>query len=210
MKQTFALVCALISVVSAQAPLLSGITTLKKCKQVVTDANYIKSHFECVPAADGSTGNCWSTYWKYTMKFDPLMSSQECYISYEDYGNFIFEAFTTSCASPAADFTYKYANYSANHDADNTDYTYNPTTGALLTASCGSTLAAEASLAIGKTFDLTSACDGYVKVTQWTNATASNCIEWVVYGDMYDRATVIAGGILMAAVSIGATLVFTM
>ena len=141
------------------------------------------------------------------MAMDPAVTDgtlDNCFISFQDYGNFYFEAYSDTCASPQADFKYKYSNYSTNKDAFTTDYNKNAY-GKIESNTCGSSSATEETLLAGGVVDFTDKCDAYVSIKKFSNFTSSGCVEWKVYGNMH--ASYIKGALIIAVGSLFTALI---
>ena len=103
---------ALISVCNAVTPIAPNPTTLTRCKAVISDANYSAKRVDCTKTVVA----CFSDYWRYELT---LAAGETCFIGPEDFGQFILDFRTTSCATPVTTATYTSAAYPANKDITN-------------------------------------------------------------------------------------------
>ena len=80
----------------------------RRCKEVVTDANYKAERMNCP-----TNQLCSSNYWQYTMTLDGGQTG--CYIGSDDFGQFRFDLNTTACTSTnqVLTATYSYYKYAA-------------------------------------------------------------------------------------------------
>ena len=80
-------------------------SSYKRCKDVVLATNYSAKRLDCT---EPLTALCYSDWWRYEFKLD---INENCYIGYEDFGNFIFEPKTTTCPLPLGTFNYMSTTY---------------------------------------------------------------------------------------------------
>ena len=200
MKQILILGSLLVSTTMAATQLSPSTANVKRCK-VVIEKQDVKQ-MDCVSTIPFI---CWSTYHEYTMKLNPNTPAGDdnCWLSFQDYGNFYFEGYSKTCPSPHMDASYRSAVYLSGKDAFNSMYTYDDT-GKISSNECGPATATEVLLPVGGTIDMSDKCDAYIFIKKWTNFTSSNCAEWTIYGNMH--ATYMKGAVIA---SVGALLAMT-
>ena len=169
------MLAALLSVCNAVTPITPTPTTLKRCKSVITDANYVATRTDCTKVVS----LCFSDYWRYDLK---LNQGESCYIGPEDFGQFIFDFRSTDCATPVLTATVTSATYPTNKDITNVGSTAGCNSPVAGSTGLGTT---DVPLTSGSWYDYSANCDAVLSIVAPAaiDTTKNECAAFTIYGN---------------------------